>query len=55
MASNEHRVNSIIKSNLVSTFTDEGACTSPLGISNWNVQLSDDNVLQNYSNYSFEI
>jgi hypothetical protein len=47
--------NAIAFSPLLSPFTGEGRCTSPLGISGFNVQLSGENQLTNFVSYDFEM
>ena len=47
--------NTIDFSPLLSPFTGEGGCTSPLCISGFNVQLSGENQLTNFISYDFEM
>jgi hypothetical protein len=47
--------NAIAFSLLLSPFTGEGGCTSPLGVSGLYIQLSGENQLSNFISYDFEM
>ncbi len=47
--------NTVAFSPLLSPFTGEVGCTSPLGISGFNVQLSGENQLSYFISYDFEM